>query len=84
MTWFVFVIMVGMFPDGTHDTYLYTNPTHETLEECQAHVRTYSTDIRKDMFIKFKGKMINKVYCVEEENLKKFFKLMQEDSQKQI
>jgi len=86
MTWFVFVVMVGMFPDGTHDTYLYVNPTHETLEECQAHVSTHGHNIRKDMFVKFNGKMIDKVYCIEEEKLKNFFRQMdlEKESRKQI
>lgn len=84
MTWFVFVVMVGMFADGTHDTFLYVKPTHESLEQCQAHVSVNGMKIRKDMYNKFNGKMIDKVYCIEEEKLKKFFETMDDAKKKSI
>lgn len=77
MTWYIFVVMAGMFADGTQDTYLYTNPTFETLDECQAEVAIHSDDIIKDMLIQFNGKRIKKVYCIEEDKLKKFFQTME-------
>ena len=75
MKWFIFVIMVGMYGDGSQDTYLYTEPTLPTLEECQAYVYMNSLEIRKDMMFEFDGKMIEKVFCIEEEKLKKFLAL---------
>jgi len=84
MTWFVYVVMVGMFADGTNDTFLYTKPTHETLEQCQAHVRANGIKIRQDMYNQFNGKMIDNVYCIDEEKLKKFFEAMDEEEKKSI
>jgi hypothetical protein len=32
MKWFVYVIMMGMYSDGTQDTYLVTTPTHSSQD----------------------------------------------------
>lgn len=80
MKWFIYVIMVGMYGDGTQDTYLYTQPTLSSLEECQRYVYQQSNVIRQDMMIEFDGKQIEKVFCIEEEQLKKYLKSTQGDS----
>lgn len=72
MNWFIYVIMIGMYADGTQDTYLFTEPTLPSLEACQEYVYKNSDVIRKDMMIQFNGKQIDKVFCIEEEKLKKF------------
>ena len=77
MKWFVYVIMMGMYPDGTQDTYLYTEPTLPTLEACQAYVYNNSSALRMDMMQEFEGKQIERVFCIEEQKLKKFFELTQ-------
>ena len=61
-----------MYADGTQDTYLFTEPTLPSLEACQEYVYKNSDVIRKDMMIQFNGKQIDKVFCIEEEKLKKF------------
>ena len=77
MKWFVYVIMIGMYPDCTQDTYLYTEPTLPTLEACQAYVYNNSSVIRMDMMQEFEGKSIERVFCIEEQKLKQFFELTQ-------
>jgi len=72
MKWFIYVIMVGMYADGTQDTYLYTEPTLPTLQACQEYVYVNSDTLRMDMMIQFNGKAIDRVFCIEEEKLKKF------------
>lgn len=78
MKWFIYVIMVGMYADGTQDTYLYTEPTLPSLEACQEYVYVNSDSLRMDMMIEFEGKQIQQVFCIEEEKLKKFFEAMKE------
>ena len=78
MKWFIYVIMVGMYADGTQDTYLFTEPTLPSLEACQEYVYVNSDTLRMDMMIEFNGKAIDRVFCIEEEKLKKFFETMQE------
>ena len=77
MKWFVYVIMMGMYPDGTQDTYLYTEPTHPTLEACQQYVYNNSSVIRMDMMQEFEGKSIERVFCIEQEKFKQFLELTQ-------
>lgn len=75
MNWFIYVIMIGMYADGTQDTYLYTQPTLPTLEACQQYVYNNSRVIRMDMMQEFNGKQIERVFCIEEQKLKKFLDL---------
>lgn len=72
MKWFIYVIMIGMYSDGTQDTFLYTEPTMSSLEECQAYVYNNSSRLRMDMMTEFNGKQIERVFCIEEEQLKKY------------
>jgi len=78
MKWFIYVIMVGMYADGTQDTYLYTEPTLPTLEACQEYVYVNSNALRMDMMIEFEGKPIERVFCIEEQKLKEYFETLQE------
>lgn len=75
MKWFIYVIMVGMYADGTQDTYLYTEPSLPTLEACQQYVYERSLDLRQDMMMEFEGKQIERVFCIEEQKLKQFLEL---------
>lgn len=75
MKWFVYVIMMGMYSDGTQDTYLYTTPTHPSLEQCTRHVAENSRLLRMDMMNQFDGKQIERVFCIEERKLREFLEL---------
>lgn len=75
--WYIYVIMLGMYSDGTQDTYLYTEPTLPTLEACQTYVYNNSSAIRMDMMNEFDGKQIERVFCIEEEKLKQFLQQSQ-------
>lgn len=81
MKWFIYVIMIGMYSDGTKDTYLFTEPTLPTLQACQEYVYRYSDSIRKDMMIEFNGKQIERVFCIEEKKLREFFETMQGENE---
>lgn len=80
MKWFIYVIMVGMYSDGTQDTYLFTNPVLPSLETCQEYVFKNSNAIRMQMMTEFDGKTIERVFCIEEEKLKKYLEtVIQQD-----
>ena len=78
MKWFIYIIMVGMYADGTQDTYLYTEPTLPSLEACQEYVYVNSNALRMDMMIEFEGKPIERVFCIEEQKLKEYFETMED------
>jgi hypothetical protein len=69
--------MIGLYADGTQDTYLYTQPTHDSLEACQQYVQDYAGVLRSEMFNQFSGKSIERVFCIEEERLRQFLALPQ-------
>jgi len=74
-SWYVFVLLIGLYADGTQDTYLYTEPSHESLETCQSWVQSNASGIRRDMMVQFGGKSIDRVYCMREDKLKRFLLL---------
>lgn len=77
MKWFVLVLMLGMNPDGSVDTYIFTDP-HKSLEECQTYVYNNSSSLKNKLMIEFEGKPIDRVFCIEEDKLKKYFELVTE------
>lgn len=77
MKWFVLVIMMGMYSDGTQDIYVYNDMGLKSLEECQTWVAVSSRALRQDMKNKFDGKSIERVFCIEEKRLEEFLKLSQ-------
>lgn len=78
MKWFVLVIMMGMYSDGTQDVFIYNNMGLNSLEECQMWVAGSSRAMRQDMMNKFDGKSIEKVFCINEERLEQFLKLQKQ------
>ena len=75
MKWYILIIMMGMYSDGTQDTYVYTTPTLPSLEACQQYVYQQSDVLRQDMMIEFDGKSIERVFCIEEKKLEQFYKI---------
>ena len=78
MKWFVLVIMMGMYSDGTQDVFIYNDMGLNSLEECQMWVAGSSRAMRQDMMNKFDGKSIEKVFCINEERLEQFLKLQKQ------
>jgi hypothetical protein len=71
MKWFILVLMMGTFSDGSKDTFLYFEPEFDTVEQCQEYVYRQAPEIKRHMMIEYQGKSIDMVYCVREDRLKK-------------
>jgi len=71
MKWFILVLMMGTFSDGSKDTFLYFEPEFDTVEQCQEYVYQQAPAIKRHMMIEYQGKPIDTVYCVREDKLKK-------------
>jgi hypothetical protein len=71
MKWFILVLMMGTFSDGSKDTFLYFEPKFDTVEQCQEYVYRQAPEIKRHMMIEYQGKSIDIVYCVREDRLKK-------------
>ena len=71
MKWFILVLMMGTFSDGSKDTFLYFEPEFDTVEQCQEYVYRQAPEIKRQMMIEYQGKPIDTVYCVREDKLEK-------------
>ena len=70
MKWFILVLMMGTFSDGSKDTFLFFEPEFDTVEQCQEYVYRQAPEIKRQMMIEYQGKPIDTVYCVRENKLK--------------
>lgn len=69
MKWFILVVMMGTFSDGSKDTFLYFQPEFETVEQCRQHVMANAGQIKNQMMIEFMGKPIETVFCVRQDRI---------------
>ena len=72
MKWFIIVLMMGTYPDGSKDVFWYQQPKFDTVEECQLYVGYNAVSIKRDMQIEFQMKSVDMVYCVREDKLDVF------------
>ena len=72
MKWFIIVLMMGTYPDGSKDVFWYQQPKFDTVEECKLYVGYNAGSIKRDMQIEFQLKPIETVYCVREDKLDLF------------
>ena len=75
MKWFILVLMMGTFSDGSKDTFLFLEPEFDTVEQCQEYVYRQAPEIKRQMMIEYQGKPIDMVYCVREDKLENLIKL---------
>jgi len=75
MKWFILVLMMGTFSDGSKDTYLYFQPKFDTVEQCQRYVYENASDIKTKMQLEFMGKPIETVFCIREDKIEKVIQL---------
>jgi len=69
MKWFIVVLMLGINTDGTRDTFVYTQPTFDSVDACQEHVYIHSTEMGQAMMQQFQGRLIENVYCIQKDKL---------------
>lgn len=72
MKWFVLVVVMGMYPGGDQDIYVYPDLGLNTLEQCQSWVYTASPALRQDIQQNFEGRVPERVFCIREDRLKQF------------
>ena len=69
MKWFILVVMMGTFSDGSKDTFLYFQPEFDTVEQCQEYVYQTAPQIKQQMMIEFMGKSIETVFCIRQDRI---------------
>ena len=69
MKWLIVVFFVGVYSDGTQDTYVFQKPSFESLEECMS-AATDKQQIVQQILIDVGYKDIHKVVCTTESKIK--------------
>lgn len=72
MKWFIIVLMMGAYSNGTQDMFWYNKPEFNTVEECQLYVTFNADSIKMNMAGMYGPKPIEMVYCVREDHLTEF------------
>lgn len=72
MKWFIIVLMMGAYADGTQDMFWFNKPTFDTVQECQIYVTLNAGKIKMHMAGQYGPKPIETVYCVRQDHLSEF------------
>ena len=72
MKWFIIVLMMGAYADGTKDMFWYDKPEFNTVEECQLYVTFNADSIKMNMAGQDGTKQIEMGYCGGEDHLEEF------------
>ena len=72
MKWFIIVLMMSAYADGTQDMFWYAQPEFNTVQECQVFVTYNAGNIKMQMRGEFGPQPIETVYCVREDHLDDF------------
>ena len=72
MKWLIVVFFVGVYSDGTQDTYVFQKPSFESLEECMSAAKDKQQigSFVRQILIDVGYKDIHKVVCTTENKIK--------------
>ncbi len=71
MKWFLVLISIQLYADGTAEHFVLTDPTFDSLQHCQASVSFNRQRVSELAQNKLGGPA--KIYCFSEESLKAYF-----------
>ena len=72
MKWFLVLVSLQLYSDGTAEHFILTDPTFNSLGECQASASFNRGKVEELAQRKLGGPA--KIYCFEEESLKAYFR----------
>ena len=67
------VLMLGAGPNGERDTYIFTDPVHNGMQECIAWVQGSVPQIYQLMGSIYGNRGIEQVFCMEQRRLEEYF-----------
>lgn len=70
MKWLIVLIATNLYPDGSAEHFILTNPNFSTLNECQTAAKLNYKEVNRLAFKHLGGPA--KVYCFESKNLQKY------------
>ena len=73
MKWFLMAVMTATYNGGLEkDTFIWSNPTFNSVEECKDFVKNNNVPIFLTLKQNFPNDEMDRLLCVNEEKLKKF------------
>lgn len=69
MKWLLVIFMMSMNPSGEYDFYVYSQPSFETVEECQLYTANNYAEITQHMQEVFGDLPIENAFCITERKL---------------
>lgn len=72
MKWFLVAFMSMTYSDGGKDLYIWYNPTFNSNTECTEWVKGNNNTIYLNLMEKFPNDRLDKLFCIQEDKLKKF------------
>jgi hypothetical protein len=72
--WFLVAIMTMVHDGDAKDVYIWSEPRFETSEQCLDYVRTEPEEIYLHLMQQFPADKLDRLFCVQEERLRKFLK----------
>lgn len=82
MKWFLLAIMSITYNGGKEiDTFIWSNPTFESVQECIEYVKNNNTPIYMTLKRQFPNDQLDKLFCISENDLKKFIELNEKAKQ---
>jgi len=72
MKWFIIILMMSTYADGSKDSFWFKKPHFNSVEECQLYVTYNANNIKMQMRGEFGPQPIETVYCVREDHLDDF------------
>jgi len=76
MKWFLLAVMTITYNGGLEkDMFVWSNPTFNSLEECVDFVKNNNGPIYLTLKQEFPNDVLDRLFCVEQEKLKKFLEI---------
>tara|TARA_B100000902_G_scaffold398507_1_gene465521 strand:- start:2096 stop:2350 length:255 start_codon:yes stop_codon:yes gene_type:complete len=72
MKWFLVALMATIYMDGSRNTYVWTTPHFESVEQCQQYAQENANMLRYQLFDVFPSESLESIWCFNEDMLQKF------------
>lgn len=76
MKWLLVIFMMSIHPNGEHDFYVYSQPSFETVEDCQRYTEYNYAEITQHMQEVFGNLAIENAFCMTERKLNEILPIL--------
>jgi hypothetical protein len=76
MKWLLVIFMMSMNSGGEYDFYVYSDPSFETVEDCQLYAASNHAEITQHMQEVFGNLPIENAFCITERKLNEILPIL--------